>query len=88
LIHSMRLSLMKGAHADLSITAWQEIGVKPSVGLSGIMALDVPPPLLPGPLKGNKKIRRRLPASPTRARLGLAPAHSVQQVFPQLVKHQ
>jgi len=35
LIHSMRLSLMKGAHADLSSTAWQEIGVKPSVGLSG-----------------------------------------------------
>jgi len=29
LIHSMRLSLMKGAHADLSSTAWQEIGVKP-----------------------------------------------------------
>jgi hypothetical protein len=29
LIHSMRLSLMKGAHADLSGTAWQEIGVKP-----------------------------------------------------------
>jgi hypothetical protein len=25
----MRLSLMKGAHADLSSTAWQEIGVKP-----------------------------------------------------------
>jgi hypothetical protein len=24
----MRLSLMKGAHADLSSTAWQEIGVK------------------------------------------------------------
>ena len=35
LIPSMRLSLMKGAHADLSSTAWQEIGVKPSVGLSG-----------------------------------------------------
>jgi hypothetical protein len=29
LIPSMRLSLMKGAHADLSSTAWQEIGVKP-----------------------------------------------------------
>jgi len=29
LIHPMRLSLMKGAHADLSSTAWQEIGVKP-----------------------------------------------------------
>src|ERR1700691_1658476 len=27
LIHSMRLSLMKGARADLSNTAWQEIGV-------------------------------------------------------------
>jgi hypothetical protein len=24
----MRLSLMKGAHADLPSTAWQEIGVK------------------------------------------------------------
>ncbi len=36
LIHSMRLSLMKGAHADLSSTAWQEIGVKPFVGLSGL----------------------------------------------------
>ena len=30
LIHRMRLSLMKGAHADLSSTAWQEIGVKPT----------------------------------------------------------
>jgi hypothetical protein len=38
----MRLSLMKGAHADLSSTAWQEIGVKPSFGLSGITALDLP----------------------------------------------
>jgi hypothetical protein len=36
LMHSMRLSLMKGAHADLSSTAWQEIGVKPRFGLSGI----------------------------------------------------
>ena len=36
LIHSMRLSLMKGAHTDLSSTAWQEIGVKPYFGLSGI----------------------------------------------------
>jgi hypothetical protein len=36
LIHSMRLSLMKGAHADLSSTAWQEIGVKPYFGLSGM----------------------------------------------------
>jgi hypothetical protein len=33
LIHSMRLSLMKGARADLSSTAWQEIGVKPVFGL-------------------------------------------------------
>ena len=41
--HFMRLSLMKGADADLSSAAWQEIGVKPSFGLSGIMALDVPP---------------------------------------------
>jgi hypothetical protein len=32
----MRLSLMKGAHADLSGTAWQEIGVKPGFGLSGM----------------------------------------------------
>jgi hypothetical protein len=29
LIHSMRLSSMKGAHAGLSSKAWQEIGVKP-----------------------------------------------------------
>src|ERR1700733_8111947 len=36
LIHLMRLSLLKGAHADLSSTAWQEIGVKPGFGLSGI----------------------------------------------------
>jgi hypothetical protein len=36
LIHSMLLSLMKGARADLSSTAWQEIGVKPFFGLSGI----------------------------------------------------
>jgi hypothetical protein len=36
LIHFMRLSLMKGAHADLSSAAWQEIGVKPVFGLSGI----------------------------------------------------
>jgi hypothetical protein len=41
-MHAMRLSLMKGAHADLPSTAWQEIGVKPSFGLSGIMAVDVP----------------------------------------------
>jgi hypothetical protein len=36
LIHSMRLSIMKGAHADLSSSAWQEIGVKPYFGLGGI----------------------------------------------------
>jgi hypothetical protein len=36
----MRLSLMKGAYADLSGTAWQEIGVKPSFGLSGLTARD------------------------------------------------
>ena len=41
LIHCMRLSLMKGAHADLSSTAWQEIGVKPGFGLSGTTALDL-----------------------------------------------
>ena len=29
----MRLSLMKGAHADLSSTAWQEIGSSPVFGL-------------------------------------------------------
>jgi hypothetical protein len=45
-IHSMRLSLMKGAHADFSSTAWQEIGVKPYFGLSGTTtALN--PPFLP-----------------------------------------
>jgi hypothetical protein len=48
LIRSMCLSLMKGAHADLSSTAWQEIGVKP-FGLSGIMALDLPLPVFPRP---------------------------------------
>jgi hypothetical protein len=45
LIYSMRLSLMKGAHATLSSTARQEIGVKPYFGLSRIMALDVPLPV-------------------------------------------
>jgi hypothetical protein len=45
LIHPMRVSLMKGAHADLSSTACQEIGVKPSFGLSGLMALDLPLPV-------------------------------------------
>jgi hypothetical protein len=38
----MRLSLMKGAHADLSSTAWQEIGVKPCFGLSGIRSTQLP----------------------------------------------
>jgi hypothetical protein len=52
LVHSMRLSLMKGAHADPSSTAWQEIGVKPSFGLSGIKAVDVPLPVYRPP-KGN-----------------------------------
>jgi hypothetical protein len=32
LVDFMRLSLMKGAHANLSSTAWQEIGVKPGFG--------------------------------------------------------
>jgi hypothetical protein len=40
LMHSRRLSLMKGAHADVSGAAWQEIRVKPYYGLSGITALD------------------------------------------------
>ena len=39
----MRLSLMKGAHADLSSTAWQEIGVKPSFGFEWD-AQDLTPP--------------------------------------------
>jgi hypothetical protein len=49
LIHFMRLSLMKSAHADLSSTAWQEIGVTPSFaypgvpwGLSGMSQLNPP----------------------------------------------
>jgi hypothetical protein len=41
LIHFMRLSLMKGAHVDISGIAWQEIGVKPAFGLSGITLLPV-----------------------------------------------
>jgi hypothetical protein len=36
LIDSMRRSLMKGAHPELSSTAWQEIGVQPGFGLSGM----------------------------------------------------
>jgi hypothetical protein len=39
----MRLSLMKGAHADFSSTAWQKIGVKPCFGLEWeTTALDPP----------------------------------------------
>jgi hypothetical protein len=41
LIHSMRLSSPKGAHADVASATWQEIEVKPFFGLSGIMALDM-----------------------------------------------
>jgi hypothetical protein len=37
----MRLSLMKGAPAELSCTAWQEIGVKPFFGLSGIHSIHL-----------------------------------------------
>jgi hypothetical protein len=60
LIHFMRLSLMKGAHADLSSTAWQEIGVKPYFGLSGIMALDVPLPVCrPHPTEVNRNPMRQ-----------------------------
>jgi hypothetical protein len=33
---------MKGAHVNLASAAWQEIGVKPFFGLSGINALDLP----------------------------------------------
>ena len=68
LIHSMRLSLTKGAHADLSSTAWQEIGVKPGFacpacpgmpwsvpwGLSGISALDVRLPVCRARLREEK----------------------------------
>jgi hypothetical protein len=36
LIYFMRLSLRKGAHADLSSTAWQEIGVKPGFACPGV----------------------------------------------------
>jgi hypothetical protein len=35
LIHSMRLSLMKGAHADFSCAAWQEIGSSPVFACPG-----------------------------------------------------
>jgi hypothetical protein len=42
LIPSMRLSLKKGAHADLSGTAWQEIAVKPCLGLSGTRSTQRP----------------------------------------------
>jgi hypothetical protein len=65
LIHRMRLSLLKGAHADFSSAAWQETGVKPHFGLSGIIALDL---LLPSPFVrereadpgGNAFVRRVL----------------------------
>ena len=40
LIHFMRLSLMKGARADLSSTAWQEIGVKPDLSASACRELS------------------------------------------------
>jgi hypothetical protein len=36
LAHLMQLSLLKGAHADLSSTAWQEIGVKPGFACPGV----------------------------------------------------
>jgi hypothetical protein len=36
LIHSMRLSLMKGAHADFSCAAWQEIGSSPVFACPGV----------------------------------------------------
>src|ERR1700691_5234345 len=52
-IHSMRLSLMKGAHADLSSAAWQEIGVKPGFGLSGIPQHSTRPWL------GNQELTQR-----------------------------
>jgi hypothetical protein len=42
---------MKGAHAELSGTAWQEIGVKPFFGLSWIMALDLPFPVCYAPVR-------------------------------------
>jgi hypothetical protein len=43
LIHSLRLSLMKGAHVDLSSTAWHETGVKPRFWLEwDATALDAP----------------------------------------------
>jgi hypothetical protein len=58
---------MKGAHADLSSAAWQEIGVKPFFGLSGIMALDVQ---LLVCHNRQKKSWRRVPCSPTLAELG------------------
>jgi hypothetical protein len=35
----MRLSLMKGAHADLSSTAWQETGVKPHFASPRLLSL-------------------------------------------------
>ena len=70
LIHPMRLSLMKGAHADPSSTASQEIGVKPSFGLSGVTALDVPLTRLPSRPMEIKTFRRRVPGSPTPSMTG------------------
>jgi hypothetical protein len=49
LIHSLRLSLMKGAHADLASAAWQEIRVEPCFWLEWDHGSRVPLPV--GPLK-------------------------------------
>jgi hypothetical protein len=73
LIHFMRLSLMKGAHADLSSTAWQEIGVKPFFGLSGIPQHSLPveqagliplPTALPFLVVGKKLYRPKTAIAP------------------------
>jgi hypothetical protein len=45
---------MKGAHADLSSTAWQEIGVKPFFGLSGIHERRTPSSSVPRKFKGSR----------------------------------
>jgi hypothetical protein len=42
LMKFMRLSSMKAAHAAVASSRVQEIRVKPSLGLSGITALNVP----------------------------------------------
>jgi hypothetical protein len=52
LIHSMRLSLTQGVHADPSSTAWQEIGVKPSVSCPACPAYLGLPWSLPWGLSG------------------------------------